>query len=142
MTVSLEPLSSPSGRAVDWPPPFWDETVAMVEPDGPSRAWCIADGCVLVGVIGASDVGDGVAQIGYGVVPSVEGRGVATAAARALRDLLRSEGFAVVRGNTFPDHVASRRVMEKAGMVHVGTASEDGQEVVVYELRFPTRPGG
>jgi RimJ/RimL family protein N-acetyltransferase len=63
---------------------------------------------------------DGTVELGYGVVPEVEGRGLAT---EALLGLLRW-GFATGRvrravADTTHDNIGSQRVMEKAGMRQV-----------------------
>lgn len=64
---------------------------------------------------------DGVVEVGYGVVPSVRARGVAT---ESLRQILRlAAGFDEVRrvcGRTSPDNVASQKVMLAAGLQFVG----------------------
>jgi RimJ/RimL family protein N-acetyltransferase len=54
--------------------------------------------------------------VGYGVSAAVEGRGYATEALAALIERLFSAGASSVRADTYAEHVASRRVMEKAGM--------------------------
>ena len=140
MEIELLPLDSSLPRAEGWPPPFWEETLGLVAGGGQDSAWAIAADGELVGVIGASDRGDGAAQVGYGVVATREGRGVATAALLAVVERLRRDGFSGVVGDTFDDHVSSRRVMEKAGMRLVATKREDvdGEErdLVVYELVF------
>jgi RimJ/RimL family protein N-acetyltransferase len=64
---------------------------------------------------------DGLVEVGYGVVPSVRGRGVATAALGQILDV--AAGFDQVRrvcGRTTPDNLASQRVMLHAGMQLVG----------------------
>ena len=60
---------------------------------------------------------DGLVEVGYGVVESVRGRGVATAALRLILDV--AAGYASVKrvcGRTTPDNVASQRVMLGAGL--------------------------
>jgi RimJ/RimL family protein N-acetyltransferase len=64
---------------------------------------------------------DGVVEVGYGVVPSVRGQGVASQALRAI--LVVAAGFEQVKrvcGRTTPDNVASQRVMLSSGMQLVG----------------------
>jgi RimJ/RimL family protein N-acetyltransferase len=68
---------------------------------------------------------DDVVEVGYGVVPSVRGQGVATAALHLILDV--AAGFAQVRrvcGRTTPDNVASQRVMLGAGFQLVGRDPE------------------
>jgi RimJ/RimL family protein N-acetyltransferase len=77
---------------------------------------------VVVGGIGfhGPPTGD-VVEVGYGVVPSVRGRGVATEALRQLLEI--AAGLAGVRrvvGRTEEANVASQRVMTGVGMQLVG----------------------
>jgi len=73
--------------------------------------------------------GDGMVEIAYGVVPSVEGRGYATEAAGALvRFAAADERVRLIRAHTLPELNASTRVLRKCGFVHIGEVidSEDG----------------
>jgi RimJ/RimL family protein N-acetyltransferase len=93
---------------------------------------------VVVGEIGCSIAPDATAMVGYSIVGSCQGRGYATDALRALLASLRDDPrVARITAQTLVDHLASRRVMEKAGMrVHAERLGEvDGvlAEVVVYE---------
>jgi len=68
-------------------------------------------------------------EIAYHFLPSAWGKGYATEAATAILAF----GFESVRlkeiiGLTFPDNVASWRVLEKVGMRYVGTATYFGVE--------------
>ena len=62
----------------------------------------------------------------------------------ALIDWLFAAGAESVRADTYADHVASRRVMEKAGMdlIEETEGVEDGRPVryVLYAIARP--PGG
>ncbi len=72
---------------------------------------------------------DGVVEIGYGIVPSCEGRGYATEAAQALVRFALATGSArLVRAHTLPAANASTRVLQKCGFRHTGTVvdPEDG----------------
>jgi predicted amidohydrolase/RimJ/RimL family protein N-acetyltransferase len=97
-----------------------------------------ADGAV-VGEIGAGlDRASATAQVGYTVVEPCWGQGYATEALRALlAHALAGTGVRRVVAETLVGHVASRRVMEKAGMRHSGQreGEVDGGtvELVVYE---------
>jgi RimJ/RimL family protein N-acetyltransferase len=81
----------------------------------------VEDGQV-VGGIGFHGPPNGDAlEVGYGVVPCVRGRGIATASLRQI--LEAAPGFAGVRrvvGRTEEDNVASQRVMLAVGMRQVG----------------------
>ena len=64
---------------------------------------------------------EGVVEVGYGMVPAVRGRGVATEALRLLLDLaVGLDGVRRVMGRTEETNVASQRVMTGAGMQLVG----------------------
>ncbi|MEI5033963.1 GNAT family N-acetyltransferase [Streptomyces sp. S1A(2023)] len=58
--------------------------------------------------------------IGYGVVPSAQGRGYASEALRALLSFARAGGVVSVKGDADHDNVASHHVMTAAGMLPVG----------------------
>ncbi|MFK8910215.1 GNAT family N-acetyltransferase [Streptomyces sp. YS-3] len=75
------------------------------------------DGHVIggLGFHGAPDL-DGTVTIGYGLVPSVRGRGYATEALRALLHFARARGITRVKGDTAHTNIASQRVMTAAGM--------------------------
>jgi len=87
---------------------------------------------------------DGAVEIGYAVAPAWEGRGVATAAVRAL---LR-EAWAVpevrrVRAHTMPGPNGSVRVLQKAGF-HRDGENLDGDVGVVWRFwrNRSEAPGG
>ena len=72
---------------------------------------------------------EGMVEIAYGVVPSVEGRGYATEAAGALvRFAAGDERVRLIRAHTLPEANASTRVLRKCGFMHVGEVvdPEDG----------------
>jgi len=80
------------------------------------------------GFKGAPD-GDGMVEIAYGVVPSREGRGYATEAARALIHFATGDARVKrIRAHTRPEANASTRVLAKCGFEHVGPVvdPEDG----------------
>jgi RimJ/RimL family protein N-acetyltransferase len=72
---------------------------------------------------------DRAVEVAYFTFPSHEGRGYATAMARALRDQAASEGTVrVVRAHTLPERNASARILEKLGFRLTGEVidPEDG----------------
>lgn len=76
------------------------------------------DGQLVIGGLGfhgAPDE-DGHVTIGYGLVPSVQGKGYASEALRALLRFARERGVARVHADTGLDNIASQRVMAAAGM--------------------------
>jgi RimJ/RimL family protein N-acetyltransferase len=97
----------------------------------------------VVGVAGLNREGRDVAELHYWIRSDRAGRGLTTEACRALiawaRDEMRVERLALWAGR---DNLASRRVAEKVGFVHVGPLGwrpEGGLgdfEAESYELRF------
>lgn len=78
-------------------------------------------------------------EVAYRLGRAAWGRGYATEAARASVGFgLDVLGLQRVIAVTVPDHLASRRVMEKIGMVFQGTACFYGRDVVLYAR--PRRP--
>src|SRR5688572_27335524 len=72
---------------------------------------------------------DGVVEIAYAILPEHQGRGYATAGARAMVDYaFQLPDVRRVTAHTLPDGVASQRVLKKAGFQHVGEVvdPEDG----------------
>ncbi|MEM9552551.1 MAG: GNAT family N-acetyltransferase [Pseudomonadota bacterium] len=85
-------------------------------------------------------------HIGYGVVPWQRGKGLATAALREILPLARSVGLPHVDLNSDHHNMASRRVMEKAGAVFVGTSDTppaygDGKDAL-YRIDLTEMPEG
>ncbi len=79
-------------------------------------------------------------ELGYDLHPDAWGRGLATELATAwvglaLTTLGLDEVVAVVR----PDHAASRRVLEKAGLALAGPREAYGERLLLY--RAPAHPG-
>lgn len=80
------------------------------------------------------------AEVGYRLFRHAWGRGVATRIARDLTARAFDElGFDVVSARTLPTNLASRRVMEKAGLVYAGDFSFPGRELPGMSL--PPMPG-
>jgi RimJ/RimL family protein N-acetyltransferase len=80
--------------------------------------------------------------VGYDVVEPLWGQGYATEALQGLLTYLFSlPNVEAVEADTFDHHTASRRVMEKAGMVQFDTRKQDveGEEqtLVFYEIWRP-----
>jgi ribosomal-protein-alanine N-acetyltransferase len=79
---------------------------------------------------------DGIVEIAYAIEPGQQGKGHATAAARALAAFAFASGdVRVVCAHTLPDGIASQRVLLKSGFAKIGEAvdPEDGL-VWRYEL--------
>lgn len=82
----------------------------------------------------------GVAEIGYGVEETWQRRGIATEATRAcVLWALAQPGITEVTATTPPWHVASIRVLERAGLERVGLEDHDALgEVVRFRARSVT----
>jgi RimJ/RimL family protein N-acetyltransferase len=95
----------------------------------------------VVGEIGYGfDEASGAATVGYSIVEPCWGRGYASDALLALLAHMRADGrVRSIEGRAPVAHVASRRVMEKAGMTLCDTRLEevDGElvELAVYCLQ-------
>jgi ribosomal-protein-alanine N-acetyltransferase len=78
---------------------------------------------------------DGVVELGYEIAESRQGRGLATAATRAmLAEAFADERVTLVIAHTLPERNASNRVLEKAGFVYHGEAREGGEVVWRYSV--------
>jgi RimJ/RimL family protein N-acetyltransferase len=65
--------------------------------------------------------------MGYSIIKPFEGQGYATeAVAGLLRWAFEQPQVTSVTAETFPNHVASIRVMEKNNMILLGAGSEEG----------------
>ena len=104
-------------------------TAGLAETDERPLAWLIADGEEVVGMTSFTKrEADGRYEIGYGIAPAHEGRGVMTAAIAALLPILRAGGHRGLTAATSVDNPGSQRVLEKNGFVSTGTRDdpEDG----------------
>jgi RimJ/RimL family protein N-acetyltransferase len=78
---------------------------------------------------------DGVIELGYEIAESRRGRGLATAATRAMvAEAFADERVRLVIAHTLPEPNASNRVLEKAGFAFDGEAEEHGEVVWRYSL--------
>jgi len=77
-------------------------------------------------------------ELGYDLHPDTWGRGLGTEAARAvMAQAFGPLGVDRVVAVVKPDHVASQRVLEKAGLTRAGTRQAYGESLLLYEaLRF------
>jgi [ribosomal protein S5]-alanine N-acetyltransferase len=121
----------------DWPPEHLDEPTLYWMLDGlrsqpaetPWRMYLIVlngerrEAIGTCGYKGPPDA-EGMVEVGYSVVPSRQRQGYATEATTALVDLAIRHGARSVAAETFPELVASVRVMEKCGLTFIGPGSE------------------
>jgi uncharacterized protein (DUF1684 family)/RimJ/RimL family protein N-acetyltransferase len=96
-------------------------------PDGSERwlNWVVLLDSDPVGYVQATVSGDS-AEIAWVVSPAAQGRGVATAAARAMVDELTASGIRRLVAHVHPDHAASARVAERLGLRRTDVV-EDGE---------------
>jgi [ribosomal protein S5]-alanine N-acetyltransferase len=81
---------------------------------------------------------EGTVEIGYGVVRSYQGQGLATEAAEALVAFARgSDSVRLVRAHTLPESNASTRVLEKCGFTFVGEVVDPEDGIVWRWERSP-----
>jgi RimJ/RimL family protein N-acetyltransferase len=97
---------------------------------------------VVVGGIGFHGPPSGhVVEVGYGVVPSVRGRGVATQALRILLEVAAGlDGVRRVVGRTEETNVASQGVMRAVGMQLVGRDPDFLHFEIDLQMTRPTLP--
>lgn len=80
-------------------------------------------------------------ELGFGLDPSVWGRGYAAEAARAALELgFTTCGFPRAYAVVHPENVHSRRVLERIGMQHVGRGTFRGMELLYYRVEPPAYP--
>ena len=111
--------------------------------DEHTYSWVMDIDDVVVGTIGAYDHQEDHIEVGFSIVRSWQGRGLATEALRkVLEYLTENEGIPCVTAWCASENTASRRVLEKAGMRLVRT-EKDGLTVgdsiydkLTYEYRM------
>ena len=124
-SASLEDIrADPAGQ-------LWGDRLFIANEDG---------GRLVVGsVVFRGRPDDGVAEVGYGVEASYQRQGFATEGTRAAVEwALAQPGIRAVTATTPPWHLASIRVLEKSGLVRVGTEEHDtlGEVLRFERLRF------
>lgn len=79
-------------------------------------------------------------ELGYDFHPRVWGRGVATEAVGAvMREAFGPLGIERVVAVVKPDHIASQRVLEKAGLHLSGTRDAYGESLLLYDAHREQR---
>lgn len=131
----------------EWPPEYYDRAATehtlnclTNHPDKPG--WWLyyiilvhQDEPVAVGTSGYTGPpdADGIVELGYGVLPDFQRRGIATEATKGLVSNAFSDARVKrVISQTLPELTASIGVMEKCGFRFIGAGSEAG--VIRYEL--------
>jgi RimJ/RimL family protein N-acetyltransferase len=112
----------------------WLETLRGSEsPDPWIHGFAVVEGDTIVGTAGFKGPpnDDGVVEIAYGIVPSRQGRGYATEAAKALVEFARSDPrVKLIRAHTLPKSNASTRVLTKCSFHHVGEVNDPDDGLV------------
>ena len=82
---------------------------------------------------------DGVVELGYEIAEARRGRGLATAATRAMvAEAFADKRVTMVIAHTLAERNASNRVLEKVGFDYDRETQEDDQPVWRYSLRTAT----
>ncbi|MBQ1012708.1 GNAT family N-acetyltransferase [Micromonospora sp. M51] len=109
---------------------WWIEVGAPAAWTGGGAAYAIADPATdrLLGAVGLNNPvsARGQVEIGYWVRPAARGRGVATAATRALSDHAFAAGTARLELLTEPENASSQRVALAAGYRYEGSRRSAG----------------
>jgi RimJ/RimL family protein N-acetyltransferase len=111
------------------PPEIVDLLRGVASEVGGEAAWMMVVDGEGVGMISVKERDSkGRWDIGYGVAPSREGRGHATAAVAALKDKARAQGATGLTAETLPDSGASPTVLKRNGFGCIGQFDhpEDG----------------
>lgn len=112
---------------------LWGDRLMITREGGTSSERLVIGSIVFHGRPGE----DGIAEVGYGVEESWQGKGVATEGTRAAVEwALAQPGVRAVAATTPPWHTASIRVLEKSGLVRIGT---EDHEALGEVLRFERR---
>ena|SRR5207244_11660779 len=97
---------------------------------------------LLAGMCGFTAPPDsgGVAEIGYGIAPSYQGKGYASEAAAALVDFAsRDPRVGTIRAHTLAETNASTRVLEKCGFKKIGETVDPENNLPVWRWERPTK---
>ncbi len=82
------------------------------------------------------------ADVAWVIGQSWQGAGYASEAAEAMAAWLRGAGVRVLRAHIHPDHEASARVAERAGLRSTGATDSDGEVIWESPYGLPHLPGG
>lgn len=126
----------------DWPPEFNDaDTRAYIlqkvegRPDqvGWWGWYCLRKSNIhtrplLIGMLGFKGEPDaqGVAEVGYGLLPAFQRQGFGTEAVKALMVWASRKGARVMTAETYPELAGSVALLAKCGFTRVGPGSEEG----------------
>lgn len=92
----------------------------------------------FVGRCGFKELANGEIEVGYVFLKEYWGKGLATEALIGLLNWAKENVFKVDQIIAFTpiEHVASQRVMQKAGMIYLKEDVQDGQHCVFYVIKL------
>lgn len=94
-----------------------------------------SEAVIGTGLLASCD--DGI-EVGYHLARQAWGQGYATEIARALVAYgFAQVGLTRIVGRAYPENLASRRVLEKAGLTFLGIRADGGDELAWYEIARP-----
>jgi len=78
----------------------------------------------------------GTVEIGYGINPGYEGKGLMTEAVTAVVNWAAEQpGVLSIEAETEPNNIASQRVLEKAGFIRSGISGAEGPRYIWKKRR-------
>jgi [ribosomal protein S5]-alanine N-acetyltransferase len=97
----------------------------------------VDDAGAVVGRVNLIDLENGSAELGYRIAEKAGGKGLASAAVRAIIGLAASEyGLTTLRARTTLDNPRSQAVLTRAGFRPVGDVKLSGRPGTAYELKL------
>lgn len=93
--------------------------------------WAIADGMVVGSAGFKSAPVERTVEIGYGVAPGYEGRGIGTALAGWMKASAFAQGATTVRAHTLHEGYASQAILKKQGFKLIGPVLEPEDGLVL-----------
>jgi RimJ/RimL family protein N-acetyltransferase len=94
-----------------------------------------------IGVTQAT-IGADAANVAWVIGQAWQGTGYASEAAQAMTTWLRNAGVRVLRAHIHPEHEASARVAERAGLRATDATDSDGEVIWESAYGLPHLPGG
>jgi len=110
---------------------------------GECGSWLVVEDGEVAGLCGHkhAPTAAGAVEIGYGIVASRRGQGLATGAVKAMLGIAGEDPrIRHLRAETATDNVASQRVLEKNGFVRVGTRVDAEDGTLILWQSSPRRP--
>lgn len=90
----------------------------------------------LIGFINDCGFDDEGIEIGYVINPNYKGQGYATEAVKGIIDYLFQIGFKKICAAYFIENIASKRVMEKSGMIDINVHEEIEYRGVKHQCNY------